>query len=193
MTRDSSISRSENADFAGGYAICESYVLRAEGDLEGAQAATDRALAVGLDLAGWGKYFLFESLEIAAARGDLEQLRALLVRLDALLPGQVTPSIRAFRARFRAYLPEADGDAEFRTAERVFEELELPFFLAVTRLEAAERLLAADRQSDAEPLLAAAGQTFERLEATPWLDRVGRLSPRATLRSTTESEPALPA
>ena len=193
MTRDSSISRSENADFAGGYAICESYVLRAEGDLEGAQAATDRALAVGLDLAGWGKYFLFESLEIAAARGDLEQLRALLVRLDALLPGQVTPSIRAFRARFRAYLPEADGDAEFRTAERVFEELELPFFLAVTRLEAAERLLAADRQSDAEPLLAAAGQTFERLEATPWLDRVGRLSPRATLRATTESEPALPA
>ena len=61
----------------------------------------------------------------------------------------------------------------------MFEELELPFFLAVTRLEAAARLLAADREPDAEPLLAAAGQTFERLQATPWLDRVERLSPRA--------------
>ena len=65
----------------------------------------------------------------------------LLTQLDALLPGQVTPSIRAFRARFRAYLPEADADAEFRIAERVFGELELPFFLAITRLEAAGRLL----------------------------------------------------
>jgi hypothetical protein len=130
---------------------------------------------------------------VAGARGDLEQLRTLLGRLEVVLPGQVTPSLRAFRARFRAYLPEADADAEFRTAERVFAELELPFFLAITRLEAAGRLLAADRESDAEPLVAAAAQAFEHLRATPWLDRVERLSPGATRSSGAESEPALPA
>jgi hypothetical protein len=195
LTRDASIARSENHDFSGGYAMVESYLLRAEGDLDGAQAATNRALSLGLgeDLAGLGKYTLFEALEVAAARGDLEQLRTLLGRLEVVLPGQVTPSLRAFRARFRAYLPEADADAEFRTAERVFAELELPFFLAITRLEAAGRLLAADRESDAEPLVAAAAQAFEHLRATPWLDRVERLSPGATRSSEAESEPALPA
>ena len=193
LTRDVSISRSENPDFAAGYAMIEACLLRAEGDLDGAQAAGDHALSFGLDLAGLGKYTLFEALEVAAARGDLEQLRGLLVRLDVLLPGQVTPSVRAFRARFRATLPEADTDVEFRIAERVFGELELPFFLAVTRLEAAGRLLAADRESDAEPLLAAAAQAFEHLQATPWLERVERLSPGATRPSTAESEPALPA
>ena len=150
-------------------------------------------MALDLDLAGLGKYTLFEALEVAAARGDLEQLRALLVRLEVLLPGQLTPSIRAFRARFRAYLPEADAEAEFRTAERGFGELELPFFLAVTRLEAAARLLAGGRETEAEPLLAAAAQTFEHLQAAPWLDRVERLSPGATSRSATEPERAFPA
>ncbi len=192
LTRDASISRSENADFAAGYAMIESCLLRAEGDLDGALAASRRAAAPELDLAGLGKYTLFEALEVAAARGDLEQLRALLVRLEVLLPGQLTPSIRAVRARFRAYLPEADAEAEFRTAERVFDELELPFFLAVTRLEAASRLLASDRETEAEVLLAAAAQTFERLQAAPWLDRVERLRPGATSRSVTEPERAFP-
>jgi hypothetical protein len=104
----------------------------------------------------------------------------------------VTPTIRATRARFRAYLPEAEAEAEFRIAEGVFADLELPFFLALTRFEAAARLLAADREPEAEPLLTAAAATFERLQATPWLDRVEQLSPRALTRSTAASEPSLP-
>ena len=194
LVEDASISQSENADFSGGYAMVESCLLRAEGDLDGALAASDRALALGLgmDLAGPRKYTLFEALEVAAERGELERLRTLLAQLDVLRPGQVTPTIRATRARFRAYLPEAEAEAEFRIAEGVFADLELPFFLALTRFEAAARLLAADREPEAEPLLTAAATTFERLQATPWLDRVERLSPRALTRSTADSEPSLP-
>ena len=193
LVEDASIAQSENPDFCAGYAIIDSYLLRAEGDLDGALAASDRALSLDLDLAGFGKYVLFEALEVAGARGELERLRTLLARLDDLLPGQLTPTIRATRARFRAYLPEADAEAEFRIAERVFTELELPFFLARARYEAAARLLAADRESEAEPLLAAAAETFERLQARPWLDRVERLSPHALTRSAEDSAPTLPA
>jgi len=193
LVEDASIARSENPDFAGGYSMIESCLLRAEGNLDGALAASDRALALGLDIVGLGKYALFEALQVAADRGDLERLRTQLARLDGLLPGQVTPSIRAHRARFRAYLPEADSDAEFRIAERVFGELQLPFFLALTQLEAATRLLADGRTGEAEPLLAAAGETFERLRAAPWLDRVARLRTQTPGRSAAESEPALPA
>ncbi|HEY8724958.1 MAG TPA: hypothetical protein VIL92_14025, partial [Gaiellaceae bacterium] len=61
--------------------------------------------------------------------------------------------------RFRARL---DGDeAGYRAAAARFRELEIPFWLAVTLLEHGE-----------EPGLAEAREIFERLEATPWLDRV---------------------
>ncbi|HUZ81614.1 MAG TPA: hypothetical protein VMU73_05155, partial [Gaiellaceae bacterium] len=189
LTRHASIAHSENPDFAGGYAMIESSLLRAEGDLKGASAAVERAVALDIEPGGLGKFVLFEALEVAAALGDLERLRALLARLDVLLPGQLTPSIRAFRARFRACLPEADADAEFRIAERLFGQLEMPFFLAVTRLEAAARFIADGREPDAQPLLTASRETFERLQAAPWLERVDRLSPRTLLA---ESEAALP-
>ena len=56
-------------------------------------------------------------------------------------------------------------------AEQMFREYELPFWLAVTQLEHGEWLVAEDRASEAEPMLADAGETFARLEARPWLDR----------------------
>ena len=175
LVRNATISQSENPDFSGGYAMDESILLRAEGDLDGALAAIQRVLTPDRNLAGLGRFILFEGLEVAAARGDLERLREWIGRLDGLFPGQLTSSTKAFRARFRAYLPEADDEAEFRLAERLFEELEMPFPLAVTRLEAAERLLAESREAEAEALLAAARETFERLEAAPWIERVDSL------------------
>jgi hypothetical protein len=45
------------------------------------------------------------------------------------------------------------------------------FHVAVTQLEHAEWLTAQQRADDAEPLLAEARQTFEQLQATPWLER----------------------
>ncbi|MDP9283796.1 MAG: AAA family ATPase [Actinomycetota bacterium] len=196
LVRNASVSQSENRDFAGGYATMESALLRAEGNVSGALTAIERALALDLELTATGKLFLYEALEVAAALGDLERLRAQLARLDGLLPGQLTSSAKAYRARFRAYLPEADAEAEFRIAERLFEELEMPFLLAVTRLEAAERLLTDGRESDAEPLLAAAREAFELLGAAPWIERVARLgSPTLTRPDVPPAglEPALPA
>jgi hypothetical protein len=49
------------------------------------------------------------------------------------------------------------------------------FWAAVTDLERAEWLIERGRPSEADSLLDAAGKVFERLEATPWLNRVAEL------------------
>ena len=84
----------------------------------------------------------------------------------------ISAAAKALQARFAARLAETDADVEFATAERLFGELEMPFYLAVTQLEHAEWLIAQDRRDEAEPLLAEARETFERLRATPWLERL---------------------
>ena len=51
----------------------------------------------------------------------------------------------------------------------------MPFWLAVTLVEHAEWLASAGRSIDSGPLVEEAGEIFEGLRATPWLDRVERL------------------
>ena len=51
----------------------------------------------------------------------------------------------------------------------------MPFYLAVVRLEHAELLAASDETDECGPLLADARETFDRLRATPWLERVDAL------------------
>ena len=80
--------------------------------------------------------------------------------------------LRAQQARFRARLPEHDTEAELRTAERLFEEAEMPFYVAATRLEHSEHLVAKGRGDEARPLLEQARETFEQLGAKPWLERL---------------------
>jgi len=48
----------------------------------------------------------------------------------------------------------------------------MPFWLAVTLTEQGEWLVAQGRAAEAEPLLAEARDTFEQLDAKPWLERV---------------------
>ena len=62
-------------------------------------------------------------------------------------------------------------EERFRSAAGLFREFGLVFHLAVTQLEHGEWLVAQDRAEDAQPLLAEARETFERLQATPWLER----------------------
>jgi hypothetical protein len=52
----------------------------------------------------------------------------------------------------------------------------LPFYLAVTLLEHGEWHLAQDRRQDSEPLLVEAREVFERLDAKPWLERMGQIA-----------------
>ena len=91
--------------------------------------------------------------------------------------------LEAHGARFRAKLGLSPDDVEqqFRRAVGIFQERELIMWLAVTQLEYAEWLMGQDRGSDAGPLLADARATFERLEATPWVQRAAvRTTPERT-------------
>jgi len=80
--------------------------------------------------------------------------------------------------RFRGRLAGSSGDravAEERLkgSAGLFRELEVPFWIAVAELELAERLVGWGRESEAAPLLDQAGHVFERLQAKPWLERLG--------------------
>ena len=54
----------------------------------------------------------------------------------------------------------------------MFREFGFVFYLAVTQLEHGEWLVGEGRDAEAEPLLSEARETFERLRATPWLERL---------------------
>ena len=70
-----------------------------------------------------------------------------------------------------------DGDeARFRIAENILREHELPFWLAVVQLEHAELLSGSARVDEVAPLVAEARETFERLGAAPWLERLAQVS-----------------
>jgi hypothetical protein len=73
-----------------------------------------------------------------------------------------------------------DEEAGFKTAAAGFREYNFPFWLAVTELEHGEWLVAQGRAGEAEPLLSEAREIFDRLEATPWLERVSRTGVQPT-------------
>jgi hypothetical protein len=67
-------------------------------------------------------------------------------------------------------------ESEFGAAEAGFRELGTPFDLAVALTEHAEWVTAQGRQDKAGPLRAEAREVFERLQARPWLQRLGPLA-----------------
>ena len=101
--------------------------------------------------------------------------------LDALLPGQTAPLIRAYRERFRGCLYNSGNEAQFEGSEQEFDRLGIPFELAVTKLEHGRWLVAHGRAVEASPLLADARETLERLRAAPWLDRVAEAGASAAV------------
>jgi hypothetical protein len=119
---------------------------------------------------------IVEALEAALALGERESARELLATIEAIPLGRRPPYLEAHRHRFRARL---SGDpTEFETAIARFREIGIPFWLAVAQLEQAEAL---GGGSETEPLLAEARETFERLEAKPWLERLE--APQASART----------
>ena len=63
-------------------------------------------------------------------------------------------------------------------AAAAFREYGMVFLLARTQLDHAEWLASVGRYEDAAPLVAEAHETFERLRATPWLERADALAAR---------------
>ena len=120
------------------------------------------------------KLAFVEALEAAFALGEAEKVDELLASIESIPPGSRAPYLDAQARRFRARL--AGDGAGYEAAAEQFRELGIPFWLAVTQLEHAEWLVGQGQPSEAEPLLAEASEIFERLEATPWLERTARLS-----------------
>jgi hypothetical protein len=152
-------------------------VLRTEGNVRAAQEALEPVLQARSEL---GITYLpvklgfVEALECAFELGNSDKLEELLKTIEGLRPGERPPLLDAHAARFHAKLagdaPAAERD--FRRAADIFRERELVFWLAVTQLEQAEWLTGRERHDEAQPLLVQAHETFERLEAKPWLERV---------------------
>jgi class 3 adenylate cyclase/tetratricopeptide (TPR) repeat protein len=150
-------------------------VLHGEGRLE-------EALAAGLECIEGAKPSDFSlqqlkqgfvhAVEAALALGKLELADELLARVEELPRGFRPPYLEAQAHRLRARL---EGDeAGFAVAATRFRELGMPFWAAVTQLEHAELLGAGEA---GERMLGEARETFERLEAAPWLERVDAARP----------------
>jgi hypothetical protein len=118
------------------------------------------------------KHGVSDALDAALSLGDTARLEELLAFVDELPAVRRPPYLDAQALRVRA---RRDGDnAGFTAAAARFHALGIPFWAAVTRLEHAEALGGGD---EAERLLAEARETFERLGAKPWLERVDAALP----------------
>jgi class 3 adenylate cyclase/tetratricopeptide (TPR) repeat protein len=173
VERAAELEVSETKEVVASYRLHQAQVLRTEGNPRAALAALEPVIEARSEL---GTTYLtvklgfVEALEAAFALGDAAKLDELLGIIEALRPGERPPLLEAHAYRFRAR--QSGEEAGFATAASRFRELEMPFWLALTELEHAEWLIGESRPDEAEPLLAEARETFVRLDAKPWLERV---------------------
>jgi tetratricopeptide (TPR) repeat protein len=118
-----------------------------------------------------------ESAEAALALDDSEGARH-LVDPAGLEPTRVSAVLRAQHARIGATVAARAGDhqqadAAYARAAALFRDLGVPYWLGVTLVEHAELL---GPGAKGERLAAEAREIFERLGATPWLERVDALA-----------------
>jgi hypothetical protein len=126
------------------------------------------------------KRLLVQAIEAAFDLGDTERADELLGIVRSARPGLVTPYLRAHGARLAARLAASRGEDEsvesgFLASQKGFREIAMPFDLALSLLEHAEWLAGQDRDAEAEPLAAEAKAIFERLRATPWIERASAI------------------
>ncbi len=153
------------------HAAARAALLHAEGRLgEALEAGAEAASASAVPQAV--KQGLVWAVESALALGEPKQADDLLTKVEQLPPGLRSPFLEAQAQRFRARM--SGEEAGFKAACGGFREYSLPFWLAVTQLEHAEWLTTQNRSDEAQPLLSEARQTFEQLQATPWLERAAR-------------------
>jgi tetratricopeptide (TPR) repeat protein len=182
LLRYEEFGRSGDLQMRGCYAAAEAAVRLAEGHhseaLTSAEQVFEEAASRGMSVQDVKQGFPV-ALEAALAlgeRGKADELVAIVEHLPiGLRPPYLDAMARHFRARRAGDDP--DAEAEFGAAITGLRELELPFHLAVVELEYGQWLVAHGRLDDAEPLLTEARETFERLEATPWLERVAAAAP----------------
>jgi predicted ATPase/class 3 adenylate cyclase len=178
-----SVDAQERAAFATG----ASRLLLAQGDPAGALRVAQIALGTGEEMGFSQEYWkepFVTALEAALQLDDETTANQLLGVIDAMPPGRRTQFLQAQVLRFRARLAgragEDDADRLFKGAAGLFRELAMSFYLAVTQLEHAEWLTAQGRRDEADPLLTEARESFDQLEAAPWLERLDAVAAGAT-------------
>jgi class 3 adenylate cyclase/tetratricopeptide (TPR) repeat protein len=130
--------------------------------------------------------------EAALAMDDIEAAREVVATVDAQPRTRKNDRITAHTNVVRARVAVASGgdhaaEAGFASAEGIFTAIGTPFRLATSRLAHAEWLASRERAGEAETLLGAAQEEFQRLGAKPWAARA------AALREAIEAVPALQA
>ncbi len=165
------------------YALARSNLLLMSGSTAEALHAAEAAFTAGKEMGITQEYVkqaFVAAVEAALEVGDLEKADELLGGVEALPLGRVSQFLQAHSLRFRARLGDLRGELDsvedhFKSAGALFREIAVPFYLAVTELEHGEWLAGAGRGDEADPLLAEARELFERLDATPWLERVDQV------------------
>jgi tetratricopeptide (TPR) repeat protein len=166
----------ERLDYHGGRSI----VARARGDHEEARRATAEVVAVAETLGTAHETVregLLQALELEFEQGELDRAEALIATMTSQSPrnGYLHVMLSRFRARLYAARGEVEtADQAFSEAARTLRDYGTPFALAAALLEHAELLVSAGRGEETTPLLAEAREIFERLRATPWLERLLR-------------------
>ena len=160
-------------------------VLRAEGRHAEALELATRNLADS-EFKMFEESLSFANIDAAITLGRIALADELLRQLEGRRPGELPVYQVALTRRWRGIVAAATGDderaeASFRAAAAAFREYGYVFLLAATHVEHAEWLTARDRAAEAEPLLTEAREIFERLEATPWLERAQKVGGAAKI------------
>jgi hypothetical protein len=163
-------------------------ISNAEGDHEAALAIAERSLRESLDgLSVDRRHALIEAVGAAFGLRRHDKAAELIGVVREHAVAGLHPAIDAHILRFEARLSaergaSEDADSQFRAATGAFLALDRPFWVAVTRLEHGEALVAQHREREARELLALARATFVEVRATPWVERadIAAAGPAAT-------------
>ena len=171
LERHRDVAHSGNAEFGATFHAVDAIVLAAEGRHDDAYQAALRTLEPEIEAAWW---LYFHCAEVACDLPVGPPSHDLLRRIEQFASGKRWRAVDAQLARLRSRFPEFDAIAELETAERVFRELEAPYYVAVMQADRASHLAAAGDTDEAQQLVAEARETFERLGAAPYLAALGR-------------------
>jgi class 3 adenylate cyclase/tetratricopeptide (TPR) repeat protein len=166
------------------HACAEAVLCLGQQDADGTVRAARRALKT-IETLGLWHYGVKESvvlgIEGALLAGDNTTADEFLAIIAAPPAARRTRFLQAHMHRLSARLANRRGEPDaiepdFISAARLFREIGLPFWLAVTLLEQGEWLTAHGRQSDATVCIDESHGIFQGLGASPWLRRLSKLT-----------------
>jgi class 3 adenylate cyclase/tetratricopeptide (TPR) repeat protein len=172
---------STNSEYAYGPPVARAIAQNVEGEHH---EALEAVLAIALsstEMANEDRREAYVEAGLAAlALDDQATVERLIEFVGELPPAMRSPLLRAGAARLAGSLALCRGEARladerFATAVGELREIDAPFVLAQALLEHAELLHAEGREGEAALKLTEATAIFERLRATPWLERARSL------------------